>query len=468
MPIFTPRSQEAVLRDLVSKVVSRTELSDVSVGSTLFTLLNAISLEIANTESRLANIRRGFAIQNASGSDLDARVAELPPSGIRRKRNINASGSVLTIYRDSADILDDLFIPAGSTVQNGETGIQYKTAYDNIILAGSDKIENVYIVSNTSGEAGNCLDGTINTISTMPDGVTLVENTAPLTNGQNFEDDTSLRNRAMRYINSLGRVNKSALEFIGTSYVSTQGLSFKFARIFEDLEKPGYSELIVDDGTGLINPGIQTIESREHVIPSDGAQILTHERPAVNPLNTGNIVLTRGGEELPVTESDFTSIPERGIVYFKEGFLQEDDIVRIRGVRVYQGLMAELQNEIEGNSNNGSILTGFRAAGCRVRVVPPDITDFKVNIAILVEPGDNQEIIGKRVQNAAIDFVNNLDIGEELIPSRLITHLMRTQNIISCNLYIFNTTTPLETTYPSSARHVLRTKTDFITIESRG
>lgn len=468
MPLFTPRTPESILRDLISKVVSRTELSDVSVGSTLFTILNSVALEVANTEGRLANIRRGFSIQNASGTELDARVAELPPVGISRKTNINASGSVLRINRDPSDVLLDLLIPAGSTVQRGDTGIQYRTASDTILPAGDDFIDNVYIICTASGDTGNAEEGVIDTITSMPNGVTSVENTLAITNGQTYEDDTSLRNRAIRYINSIGRVSKSALEFLGTTYRNADNVSFKFARVYEDPFNPGMAELVVDDGTGLRNPGFNISERREITVPAGGTNYMTHQSPAIAPLNTGNFDIERNGVTLEITDADFVSIPERGLVFFRDGFLQEGDIVAIRGVRVYTGLIADLQREIEGNVNNGTILTGFRAAGCRVRVVPPTITDFKVSANITVFQGEDPTVIKARVNNAIIDYVNNLDIGKELIPSRLITHLIQTQKIISCDLNIFGTQTKLETVYPASAKHVLRTKNDFITIESRG
>ncbi len=466
MPIFSPRSHEQILRDLISKTVSRTELSDVSVGSSLFILLNSIALEIANTESRLSNLRRGYSIKNATGSDLDARCAELPPIGIRRKRNVNASGSCLKITRDVSTILSDLLIPAGSSVQRGTDGIIYKTASDEIISAGFTEIENVYIVCESGGIIGNAEQEAINTITNMPEGVTEVINTVALTNGIDIEDDVSLRNRATRYINSIGRVNKSTLEFLGTTFVSSSGQSFKFASVYEDPTKPGYCELVVDDGTGLINPGYDYPEIRTFVVPTNGTLFITHARPVANPLNAGNIFITRDGVDIIPQEGDFTSIPERGLLYFRQGFLQEGDIVEIKNLKLFKGLIAELQNEIEGNVNNALQLTGFRAAGTRVRVVTPQITDTFLKASIIVVPDEDATIINKRVQNAIIDYVNNLDIGQELIPSRLITHLIRTQRIISCNLKTFNGTTTLETIYPTSDKHVLRIKLENIQIEN--
>ena len=102
MAIFVPRNPQQVLREMLGKVVNRTELSDVQVGSSLFTLLNAMAHEVANTEARMFNLRASFALENAEGEDLDARVSELPPIGISRKKSSNASGSVLKITRTAA------------------------------------------------------------------------------------------------------------------------------------------------------------------------------------------------------------------------------------------------------------------------------------------------------------------------------------------------------------------------------
>jgi uncharacterized phage protein gp47/JayE len=465
MALFIPRTQNQILRDLISKVIARTDVSDVSVGSTLFTILNAVSLEVANTESRMANIRKGFSLENATGEDLDQRVSELPPNGIRRKSGTSASGSVLKITRN-IDTNDVLTIPTGSTVQRGDDGIIYTIPYPVVFEAGVTEVTDIYVVCQTPGAIGNALPDTIDTIVSMPAQVNSVTNEINITNGQDEESDTSLRQRALRYVNSLGRVSKSSLEFLGTSFIGSNNDSFKFASIYEDPTRPAYSELIVDDGTGLKDPGIVNILSREYTIGSDGVNFLTHERPAIAPLNTGNIVIERDGGIIELTESDYISIPERGIVYFNDNVLQADDIVTLRGIRVYQGLIAELQNEIEGNVNRGTIMTGFRAAGCRVRVLPPLITDFSIKVGITPRPDVDFNSLKIEVTNAVNDFVNNLDIGQFFDPSSLTTALMLTQNITSCKLFIYNTETQIEKTYPASDKHVLRIKNERIDVVS--
>jgi len=466
VPIFVPRNPQQVLREMLGKVVNRTELSDVQVGSSLFTLLNAMAHEVANTEARMFNLRASFALENAEGEDLDARVAELPPIGISRKKSSNASGSVLKITRTGASALaGPTVIPIGSTISKSEDGTKYRTASTITIPFPDTSIDNVYVVCMSTGSSGNATTGAIDTIEGMPDEIIAVENTSPINNGFEVETDSSLRNRATRYINSLGRVGIKSLEFLGTSFISSENTSFSFAGVYEDPERPGYSELVVDDGSGLEDPGTRFSSPRSVTIGSGGARFLTHERPATKELTAGNISITNSdGDRVVLADNDFISIPERGILYFKSGVLTGGETVNISSVRLYSGAIAELQEEIEGNVNDGSVLTGFRAAGCRVRVSPPVKTDFEVKINIIVSPESDRRNVIEAVRFATVDFINDLDIGQELLPSQLSTHLMTTQNILSAGVFIRNTTTPMDKVFPASGKHVLRTSSDKIDV----
>jgi len=468
MPVFVPRTQKQVLRDLTAKVVSRTDLSDVNVGSTLFTILNAISMEVANTEARMFNLRRGFSLQNSTGSELDARCAELPPIGISRKRDTNAAGSSLKITRDSthADYNTALIIPAGSVVAQGNSGQQYRTAQQVTMPGGIADLDNVYIVANSSGAIANANLGAIDTIVSMPEQIIAVTNTAVIRNGIDLETDISLRNRALRYINSLGRVSKSALEFLGTSFVSSQNVSFKFASVFEDPTQPGYAELVVDDGSGLASPPTERVGDIQYTVSLDGSRYFSHARPATEPVRASQLEITRGGAEVVIREQDFVSIPERGLIFFKDGFLQSDDILKIKRINVHRGLIAELQEEIEGNVNNGAVLTGFRAAGTRVRIVNPELTIAKFDVSIIVQPDRNTEDLREAVRLACIDYINELDIGQELRTATLVQHLMNTQPIVSCRLKVATTDTVLEDIFPASAKHTLRADSSSIAVNT--
>jgi len=465
MALFTPRTAAEVMRDLLGKVVGRTKLSDINVGSTLHTLLNSVAHEIAATEARMFMLRKSYALTEAVGQDLDARVAELPPVGIARKKASNAAGSVLKVTR--LDATEELTIPAGSSVSRPDNGTLYNTVADVTLAVGELTKEDIYIVCSTLGTSGNCEAGTITSKVSFPPEIDEVTNPLPITSGVDREADASLRARALRYVNSLGRTTKSSIEFLGLSFVSSDNVSFPFAKVYEDPEYPGYSELVVDDGTGLKNPPIIRGEDRLVRIPTGGTRFITHQRPATESVKRNHMTITDAdGNQVNINDTDFISLPERGIVYFKDGVLPEGGTVQIRFLRLYDGIIRELQEEIEGNVNNGEQLTGWRSAGCRVRVVPPTVDDVSLDIAIIVRPEFNFDVVSSQVKNAAIAFINRTGIGEPFLVSKLIAHLMRTQSIDACSLFVSNTNTPLDNIYTTSTKSVIRIAESNIAIKS--
>lgn len=479
MPRFTPRLPLPVLRDLLSKVVNRTELNDVNVGSSLFALMNAVAHEISNTEGRMFNLRQSYAIENASGSDLDSRVAELPPVGIARKRGTSASGSVLKVtLREAA--ASPFTIPAGSTVGSSEDGTVYTLVQDTVIAALGTTASNIAIVCNATGEVGNAATNVIDQIISMPGEVLSVTNEAPLINGIEEESDQSLRDRAIRYLNSMGRTSISALEFLATSFVDRNNTSFPFAAVYEDFTKPGLCELVVDDGSGVYNSK-KVGYGVSFITPAGGANFISFEGPAVKDTFEHDFDFTiRDSAGLAKTDAngnertyvgEYTVIPERGIIFFNDGVLTEGDVFRMLPYDIYDGFIKDLQNEIEGNVNRGNILRGWRAAGTRVRVVPPQTEELKFDIVIRpINPGNiNLNALFEQVREEAINFVNNLSPGQPFLPSQLVRQLLNTQPIISANILVAGARDAcalLNDRYPGSNKIVFRTNSNLITVEN--
>jgi len=479
MPRFTPRLPLPVLRDLLSKVVNRTDLNDVNVGSSLFALMNAVAHEISNTEGRMFNLRQSYAVENASGSDLDARVAELPPIGIARKRGTSASGSVLKItLRQAFNTITT--VPAGSTVGSSEDGTVYTIVQDIVFNALETEKQNVAIVCNTTGAVGNAATGVIDQLISMPGEVLSVSNEAPLVNGIEEENDQSLRDRALRYLNSMGRTSTSALEYLATSFIDSNNTSYPFAAVFEDVSKPGLCELIVDDGSGEYNSKKAGFGVSFRA-PAGGANFVTFEGPAVKSTFEHEFDFTiRDSAGQPKTDAfgnertyvgEYTVIPERGIIFFEDGVLQEGDVFRMLPYDIFDGFIKDLQNEIEGNVNRGNILRGWRAAGTRVRVLPPRKEDLTFDIAIRpINPGNiNLNALFEQISEEAINFVNQLAPGQPFLTSQLIRQLLNTQPIISANILVFGqqgACSLLEDRYPSSNRVVFRTNSNLISVSN--
>jgi|13_taG_2_1085334.scaffolds.fasta_scaffold09362_2 uncharacterized phage protein gp47/JayE len=460
---FTPRLPTQVERDILAKILGRTNLNDVNVGSTLQTLVNAFATELSSMEARMFNMRRSFAIQNSFGSDLDARVKELPPNGISRITSTNASGAVLKITR--LVFVDPLTITAPAIVQNPTTGINYETTEDIIFAAGEQIKENVFVVSTSAGEDGNCDSGKIITVIDfdIAEDVT-VTNTKPLTNGVEEETDQSLQARALRFIKSLNRTTPDAVEFLGTSFVSTTNTVFPFASLYEDNARPGYAELVVDDGTGLQGQDVLGMHITG-VAPSAGLNYISHDFPATEELTVDNITIrTDGGVVVDITEDDFISIPERGVIYFNNGIILQDYTYEITNYKVFRGAMAELQKEIEGNPSFGNILTGFRSAGCRVRVVYPIVQNIVFEARVIIDNNFNIDETLAEVQEAILAFVNSRDVGQELRVADMTREIMTTQNILS--IAFFDGPEPLEDTFTASGKEVIRIREADIEVTS--
>ena len=464
MAVFSPRTSEQILREMLGKLINRTDLSDINVGSSIYTILQSVALELGNLESRLNNIRNGYSLFSATGAELDARCAELPPGTIFRKKESNAGAAVLTISRAATDTANNLIIPAGSQVRSSKNGLIYFTNSLVTIPAGQSSIENVFIICTTPGTAGNADINTIDQIENMPNAVISVNNTGVIDNGIDNESDAFLRARALKYVKSLGKCQKTALEYLAQSYTSGNGQSIKFSLLYEDPITPGYSQLIVDDGAGMVNQSVLG-DTTTGTVGRNSQIFFWHQRPATAPITPEQITIRDVSNNIkPITANDYISIPERGLIYFKNpDILEEGDTWTIQGYNVYQGYISDLQAEIEGTNNrSGFALAGYRAAGTRVQVVPPvlDLVNIKLNIS--VKSGVSVKSAQSTIKNTLFNYINNLNIGQPLIAIRLIQVIQNTGLVVDCNVY--NEAQQLfQIINPSTQKSVIRIKLENIT-----
>jgi hypothetical protein len=462
---FIPRLASDILADLRGGVIGRTELSDISVSSSLHIILSSIAEEVANVERKLYSMREQFFLEGASGADLDERVSELPPFGIRRLSRANASGSVLFISRSTST--GNLLIPAGSTVK-ADNGVVYAITQDVVIPAGDTEIDNVAIICKTAGVIGNKGVGLINRIGSLPSEVNSVINTQPLTNGRDEESDEELRARAYLYLKSLGRTQPASLEFMAQTYTGSQGDRFTYARLFEDLANLGYSELCVDDGSGLNVQAVSRVGVQSTgKIPTSGANIMWHEAPATEPISPLSITIWKDGNEntqYGATAADFVSIPERGLIYFRDGVLEAGDVWFINNYRVFTGLIAELQKEVEGNTSDPSRLTGFRAAGTRVRVIPVRPQFVTMDVSLIVDTSFDFKLVENRCISTIGTFINSLAPNTPLYMSQVADACIGIPGLLDIRFYERDSETSKSNVYPLDPRTALRTNSNSVKI----
>ena len=461
MPGYPPRSSEALLRDTAARYVTRAP-GDLHEGSALLHFFASLAETLAGTEYRLGTIRDSFFLETVSGADLDRRVAELPASGLRRQAATAASGAVNFTRVDTTGALD---IPVGTIVGRVDDGdARYRTTALASMAIGVDSVNDVPVVALSPGATGNAPSLAINQIVDGPADLETVRNPSPLTNGQDAESDDALRARARKYLASLARCQPAALEYAAQAFVSTDGQRFSFARIFEDISRPGYSELVVDDGSGLA--GVRRAGAdATGTVPEAGQTLLWHEAPAVEPIE--EVAVDRGGQAITLrrADGDIISIPERGLVYVVDSAaLEPDDDWTISGYEVFTGPVAELQKVIEGDLDDPTNLPGRRAAGTRVRVVPPETELVGFDLHVVPVAGADLETMRTAVRDAVIGYLGTLGPGEPAYISKIYARVMADPRVLNVIIYKGGSEPPVAAldVYPSSPRHVLRTDADLV------
>ena len=487
---YTPKTSKEILQDLVAGVIARSELTDISEGSVVAQILSTVATELSSSEYRLARIRDSFSLSRISGQLLDERIAEFPQGSIVRLPAAASRGTVLTITRleetDGAGLPNEVVVPIGSTVgRTDDATIIYATTEPVVFPPSneaSQSIRNVSIVCLTPGIDGNCASSTINKIIGMPTFVSSIEQTSPILGGQEAESDLALRNRAILYLSSLARCQPTALEYFALSFVASDRTRARYAAVYEDTERRGYSELVIDDGSVIIQG--QEVATRpgrpiEGQVPGLGEGILTifHEAPAFSPIKKIQRFDANGVEQPPLRPDVFVSLPERGIVYVDGGVFSEGESYRIgpiqndadAGYSVFTGkLIPEMQRAIEGDLNDPIGLPGLRAAGTRVRVLPPLIEGVDFDMQIIPVSGVSFVDTADEVREAAVEFVLTLRPGDPLFVSQLIDRVMNNRNLIDVKFFEHDTvnpgTTPMQDRYPRDTRSVFRPDPDAILV----
>ena len=462
---FTPQSADKKLQALAAKVIARSDLNDLSEGGAVATILAALADELALGEIYIERIRDAFHFKGAKGALLDERVAELPPSGMSRLGAGAASGTIMRVERleDPGGGYPVAFtMAAGATFRREDDPSQaYRTISPYTFGIGIGYLIDIWVVAVTPGSQGNCAIGTINVVDSAEDDVISCNNYAPLTNGTNTETDQQLIVRVIKYLSSLAKCQPIALEYTALGYQTPDGNRVRFAHLREDPVIPGYSELVIDDGSGLAGtdrPGATATGT----VPVSGSFLLWHESPATQAIQRIVVTDTFGGVSI-YGPTDFTSIPERGLVYFPSGILQAGDVWEIGDqtgagdqYKVFTGIIAGIQSAIEGSTSNPTARPGWRAAGVRVRVRPPTLQSLAMSVHLTPVSGVALSNISSFVLSDIVAFSQALAPGSTLYVSQLIDYVMNNKLLMNVKFFRHLTTDPLEDTEALSFYHAIR------------
>lgn len=425
MTSFVARNSRQIFRDLVAKVTSNLGALNIDEGGPETAILGAVAEEMALHESRLGALVEAHGL-DASGSDLDDVVRQIMSGqAIVRGEATAAAGTGIQLTRASSTGV--LIIPAGSVFyRSDDPRMRYITTEERSFGDGQTVYPGpadnpIRVTCLTRGAAGNARTGTITGLETFPNGVVAVTNTAPLGGGTDAELNLSLRIRARLLLSSIAKCQPAALQFLGGRWIAADGSSVLHASVYESVDMPAYSELLLDpDGEGTAPTRSATTYGG--TVPPSGSSYLPFDGPAA----TDPLVTINGGPLVPASSlAGAVVIYERGRIEFTEGYgLNSGDTYTVGGHLVYTGAIAEVQRALEGDTFASSVTDyGWRACGTRVRCRPPLVTEIAVSLRIEwasdVVPSEGEVVVRDRV----VEFFRAIGIGESFKPFDLYVEL---------------------------------------------
>lgn len=445
MPQFQPKRQQQILEKMLAKVVTRSDLSDVSDTSVIKHLLAAAARSDDEQYYQMTLLLQLFSIDTARGDDLDQRAAEIQPGDITRNGASKATGEVVFTRTGTTGTVN---IPIGTKVKTDD-GEEFTTTVAGIITPASpEQIAGngvgrdsnlVAVVAASPGSSGNVASDTIVKFSAKPAGVDEVTNPSGTLYGAGKETDDAFRARIKAYIASLPRCTVDGLEsaVLGATD-DTTGASILFAYASENPSTPGRVTLYIDDGTGSAES--TTTVSGENVTsglsgpPADSAvggetRLTLDYKPVKGSASFTLTSSTRGA----LTEgTEYELVDPWGLLFFDPA-LTIGEVITASYTR-YTGLVELAQLIIDGDPNDRDTYPGYRAAGVLVTVAVPQVLLQNVVVTLTVVAGYTLSVVVTAVEEAIKNYINSLPISGDVLRNELIAAIMDVDGVYNCQL----------------------------------
>ncbi len=415
---------------MVARVVARSDLIGLTRNGAIFHLIAAASSEDAEQYFQMSRMRDLFAIDKATGSDLDARAAEIVPGTITRREALKGSTPVVF---SRPGIVGTTAIPSGTIVAavDAQGQIKFQTTSAGSILAGNTDSLPLTVVAIEAGTRGNVAAGSIVQFVSRIAGVTTVTNGTAISNAQDRESDAAFRARIRAYVQAISRATPTAIESFANNVTLSDGRRVLFANLKEPIIPDGTVQLYIDDGTGSVEEFDDTYIGTPEVVLASAVggevQAFSGEKPI---RNDGSFVLevdTGGGYIVQVLDVDYNFNAAQGKVVFTTASyptgLGVGDAVRMT-YRYYTGLIQETQKVIDGDTGNPLVYPGVRAGGIQVYVLAPTLVSQSLAATISVLGGFDTTTVAAEVSTVLQGYINGLPIGADVIVAEIIERAM--------------------------------------------
>ena len=436
---YEARNRDELARRVLGAMIARSQLSDTSQGSVIDTIAGAFGAVAAGIEQRIEAVRDAYDFRNATGSELDERLLEFPPHTITRKPAQRARGNVAVSFELGVSAFT---ISAGTTFSRQDNGVVF-TVLEDTPISNNTVLAELNVEASVSGVAGNAPSGSITIIEDAPNEIAAVSNPRAITTGADEESDGALKRRAMLYLQSLAKCQPSAIEFAALS--EDLPLRLTLANLYEPPDQLGYSELLIEDGSGTLNEQRTAGRVLNITAPTNGLNIYYHDAPATDEVIPAKLI---AGQLVPLDPSQFVSIPERGIIYISDGVVIAGDVLTVQPYEVFTGSIQRIQRLIEGDPNHPESSGGYRAAGTRIRVLSPNIQRVSLDIHVVIESGIDSDLIKSDITEAVVALASELRVNQPLFSASIIDVIMDLSGVLNVHLYPAGLTSLFEDRYP--------------------
>ncbi len=221
-----------------SRTAPAPRLTDRNPGSITRTLAESFAREYAVLSRQLEAVYRAGFLATADGRDLD-QVAALV--GVARRTRLAAMGEV--VFSRLTPAPADIFIPAGTRISTADRPAVTVETSDDVVLRSGSLSQSAPVRSLVEGAAGVARAGTLSVIHRPILGIQAVTNGHDLAFGGAVEDDTALRRRTGRALETGGRATVDAI--VG-ALTTVEGIREQDVLVAEDhVASPGVLKITI-------------------------------------------------------------------------------------------------------------------------------------------------------------------------------------------------------------------------------
>ena len=279
-------SKEAIVAEFINNYAGT--VTDFNEGSEIRNLIEAFAVYAMGLEERLTDLLYVVDVMNADGEYLDL-IASQPRINMERIEGVPSTGYVTFTIQHA--LLEDLLIPAG-TVVTSDTGFDFETVTDNVILPG-ELSRDCMVQSIDVGVENNI---PANSILTKIDGYDAVDgftisNPKPFRGGLDYEEDDAFRRRIINHMSS---------QKFGSQpyYISTLMNEFSNAHdILFDTSDADYTAVVTPNIYGSIEEQEELEQEVMAFLVNENNKLMSHSFNVLSPV-VKDIVISIDDEDV--------------------------------------------------------------------------------------------------------------------------------------------------------------------------